>query len=300
MDLHQLYVFTKVVEHKSFSKAADDISLSQSTVSSHIHSLEKSLNITLFDRVGRESILTSSGQRLYEWARKLLLLKDEALLDLNVGLKDLRGDIRIAASSVPGQFLVPNMVKLFREECPSVTFHINQSPSKVVAEKVLSGAVDVGILGEKYDNEKLCYIPLLKEGLVLVSPSHMKIRSPLNIHEIIRHPMVLRGSESGTNALLEKFFKKNNISKDQLNVIAYTDCGQSLIQFVKQGIAISIISEIASREYSAANPLVATHQIDGFTEERYFYLVYNVNRTLSMATKLFIEKAKELLLEQLD
>ncbi|MDP4104117.1 MAG: LysR family transcriptional regulator, partial [Bacillota bacterium] len=85
MDLHQLFVFTKVVEHNSFSKAADDIFLSQSTVSSHIQALEKSLNMRLFDRVGREIVLTPYGSRLYQWALKLLLLKDEAMLDLKEG-----------------------------------------------------------------------------------------------------------------------------------------------------------------------------------------------------------------------
>ena len=114
MDLHQLYVFTKVVEHKSFSKAADDIFLSQSTVSSHIQGLEKMLGLKLFDRVGRESILTPNGERLYAWARKLLLLKDQTLLDLKQGMIELRGMIRIAASSVPGQFMIPKIVKQYR------------------------------------------------------------------------------------------------------------------------------------------------------------------------------------------
>ena len=124
MDLHQLYVFTKVVEHKSFSKAADDIYLSQSTVSSHIHSLEKSLNTTLFDRAGRESILTPYGEHLYEWALKLIQLKDEALLDLSEGLKDIKGNIRIAASSVPCEFMIPKMIKRFRKENQHVTFDV--------------------------------------------------------------------------------------------------------------------------------------------------------------------------------
>ena len=144
MDLHQLYIFTKVVEHKSFSKAAEDIYLSQSTVSSHIQSLEKMLKVPLFDRVGRESILTPSGERLYGWALKLLQLKDRALLDLSQGMMDLKGDIRIAASSVPSEFMVPKMIKQFRHEYKNVIFHINQTSSKTVAEKVLSGSVDLG------------------------------------------------------------------------------------------------------------------------------------------------------------
>ena len=298
VDLHQLYVFTKVVEHKSFSKAADEIFLSQSTVSSHIHALEKMLNIKLFDRVGRESILTPQGERLYQWALKLLLIKDQALLDIKEGMTDLKGMIRIAASSVPGQFMIPRMVKQFRNHYPEVTFHINQSSSKIVAEKVLNGSVDVGILGEKYENDKLRYIPLVKEKLVLITSNQNEMVGPVKIRDILNYPFVMRNSSSGTNALLERVLKKNNIHKEQLNIIAYTESGQSLMQFVIQDIGISIISEIAAREYSSNN-MLKMHAINGFDGERYFYLVYNINKTQSLLSKLFIDSAVHLVGDKL-
>jgi DNA-binding transcriptional LysR family regulator len=294
MDLHQLFVFTKVVEHKNFSKAADDIFLSQSTVSSHIQSLEKMLNVKLFDRVGRDSILTPYGERLYEWAIKILKLKDQALLDLNQGMSESRGAIRLAASSVPGQFIIPKMVKKFREEYPNVIFHIHQSSSKNVSEKVLNGAVDFGILGEKYEHDKLVYIPLLKEKLVLVTPRSVDITSPVNTEEIMKHPLIMRNSDSGTNAILERFLKKKQILKEKLNIIAYTDSIQSLIQFVMQGTGAAIISEIAAKEYATSNR-INIYEIEDFNDERYFYLVYNKNKTLSLVAKIFIKNVNDLI-----
>ncbi|RHW42554.1 LysR family transcriptional regulator [Neobacillus notoginsengisoli] len=292
MDFHQLFVFTKVVEHKSFSKAAEDIFLSQSTVSSHIQSLEKMLNVSLFDRVGREIILTPYGERLYQWAQKLLLMKDEALLDLNKGMAEFRGIIRVAASSVPGQFIMPKMVKQFRKEYPAAGFNISQFPSKAVADKVLSGTVDVGLLGAKYENEKLEYIPLLKERLVLVTSKEIELKGPVSIHSVKNYPFVMRHSDSGTNTMLEQLLKKAGIQKDQLNIIAYTDSGQSLIQFVRQDIGISIMSEIAARDYAEHN-MVNVYEIDGFNDERYFYLVYNVFKTLPLISKLFVDFASK-------
>ncbi len=178
MDLHQLFIFTKVVEHKSFSKAAQDIYLSQSTVSSHIHSLEKSLRVTLFDRVGRESIVTPYGERLYTWAVRLLNLKDEALIDLNEGMSSMKGNIRIASSSVPSQFIIPKMVKAFRKEYEEVIFYVDQSSSKSVVERVLNGSAELGIVGEKYENDKLHFTPILKERLALITPLRYRIISP--------------------------------------------------------------------------------------------------------------------------
>ncbi|WP_071396208.1 selenium metabolism-associated LysR family transcriptional regulator [Bacillus tuaregi] len=294
MDLHQLYIFTKVVEHRSFSKAAEHVFLSQSTVSSHIHSLEKMFNVTLFDRVGRESVLTPHGEKLYEWALKLLELKDQALLDLSQDMTELKGNIRIAASSVPGQFLIPKMVKQFRRDYQHIVFHINQSTSKNAAEKVINGSVDFGIIGEKYEHDRLRYIPLLKEKLVLISSAGMDFSSPVNIHELVKYPFVMRHSDSGTNALLERFLKENGITHDQLNIIAYTDSSQSLMQFVKEGIGISIMSEIAAREYSGSER-IRLYDIEDFYHERFFYLVYNINRTQSVASNKFIEEAKSLI-----
>jgi DNA-binding transcriptional LysR family regulator len=288
MDLHQLFVFTKVVEHKSFSKAAEAIFLSQSTVSSHIQALEKTMNMKLFDRIGREIILTPYGSRLYQWALKLLLLKDEAMLDLKEGMNELRGTIRIAASSVPGQFMLPKMINHFVKQYPNAVFHIEQSSSKVVMDKVLNGAVDVGLLGEKFENDKLCSIPLIKEKLVLITSNTVVINEPVTIQELLKYPFIMRNSGSGTNAILEQFLKKNNVSKEQMKIIAYTESGQNLIQFVMEDIGIAVISEIAAKEYEKKQ-LLRMHEIDGFEEERYFYLAYNKNKTQSMLSRLFIE-----------
>jgi len=293
MDLHQLYVFTKVVEHKSFSKAAEDIFLSQSTVSSHIQGLEKMLGVRLFDRVGRESILTPHGERLYHWALQLLLLKDQAILDLKEGMTALRGIIRIAASSVPGQFMVPRMIKQFREQYPEVIFHINQSSSKHVAEKVLNCSVDLGILGQKFEDEKLRYIPLLKEKLVLVTSNEYSLPEPVSLNDVLHYPFILRNADSGTNALVERFLKKNHITKDRLNIVSYIEDGQSLIQMVIENVGISIISEVAALDY-ARHKMLKMYHLQNFDDERYFYLVYNINKTQSIVSKLFIESGAEL------
>lgn len=288
MDLHQLYIFTKVVEQKSFSKAAEALYLSQSTVSSHIQSLEKNLGVTLFDRVGRENTLTPYGERLYFWAQKLLQLKDQALLDIKQSAENLAGVIRIGVSSVPGQFIVPKMIKDFRSHYSQVTFSINQWPSKTVAERVLNGTVDIGVLGEKYENEKLHYYPLLKEKLVLLASKEFTIDNPVTIESISQYPFIMRNSDSGTKSMLEKFLKRNDMKESRFNIVAHTDSGECLIELVKQGVGVSIISEIAAKKH-VESPLIQAHRISGFDDERYFYLVYNKKKTLSMPSKLFIE-----------
>ena len=101
----------------------------------------------------------------------------------------------------------------------------------------------------------------------------------------------MRNSGSGTNALLEKFLRKKQIRKEQLNIVAYTD-SLSLLQFVIHGTGISITSEITAKEYVKHN-MVNMYEIEDFNDERYFYLVYNLKRTRSLLTNLFIKMIED-------
>ena len=146
--------------------------------------------------------------------------------------------------------MIPKMIKKFRKENQHVTFDVKQASSKIVAEKVLNGTVDFGILGEKYQNDKLHYIPLLKEKLVLITPYEMELTSPIRLVDTLQYPYVMRNADSGTNSMVEQYLREKHITKNGLNIVAFTDNSQSLIQFVKEGLGISIISEMAAKQYA--------------------------------------------------
>lgn len=292
MDLHQLFIFIKVVEHNSFSKAAEEVFLSQSTISSHIKALETSLKLQLFDRDYRQPILTPHGERLYKWAKQILLLKDQAMLDLMKDEAEYSGKIRISASSVPGTFIVPKLVQQFTKIYPNISFHITESSSKTVAETLLKRAVDAGFIGKKFEDDKLCYIPILKEKLVLITPNDLDLENKVSIEDIVHYPFISRHSDSGTQATVNHALIERGIPLEQLHTVVYTDTTNSLIQYVKNGCGIALVSETTAVEYANLG-LIKMYNLSDFQEERQFYLVYHNNRTLSLAAKLFIEKVKE-------
>lgn len=292
MLLHQLHVFTRVAEEKNFSRAAESIYLSQSTVSTHINSLEKYFGQKLFDRLGKEVILTYSGEKLYPWAKKMLVLKEKALWDLKDCSGIIEGHIKIAASTVPAQYIVPKLVSRFSQKYPNIKFSLDSLDSKHVAEMLVKGDADLGILGNRYFSEKLNFIPIMEEKLVVITPTSFSFSKSLSVKELTAYPVLFRKSGSGTQAILEKILQKANIDIAKLNVIGYFDSVQVLKQCVKEGMGISIISEIAASDDVRHN-LINAYELNEFTEKRKFYIAYNTERTISPLVKEFIDVCKE-------
>ncbi|HHX78112.1 MAG TPA: LysR family transcriptional regulator, partial [Firmicutes bacterium] len=121
MDFHQLRVFVEAAKEKSFSRAAEKIFLSQPTVSAHIKSLEKEIGTLLFERRQRELKLTEAGKILLRYARELLDKKEEALAVIQKDTQAKEGRLEIAASSVPGAYLLPPLLQVFNKIYPGVT-----------------------------------------------------------------------------------------------------------------------------------------------------------------------------------
>ena len=121
MDLWQLHIFCRVVERKSFSKAAEIVHLSQPTVSSHIQDLEAHFGCRLIDRLSRQVVPTQAGRLLYSYARRLLALRDETETAMAQHQGRLTGNLVIGGSTIPGGYLLPGVVGLFKKRYPQMT-----------------------------------------------------------------------------------------------------------------------------------------------------------------------------------
>ncbi len=296
MQFHQLIAFVSVVEQKSFSKAAENIFLSQSTVSTHIASLEKYFGQKLFDRLGKKVILTPFGERLYYWAKEILTLREKALWDLKDWTGKAEGNILIVASNVPAQYIVPTIISNFLEKYPGISFTIEQFNSQNTADALVNGEADLGILGEKYYSDKIKYIPFMKEKMVLITPKHMKFPQYVSLKQLSNVNFILRKEGSGTQAFVEKLLKKRDMDLGDLKVIAHFDNVQSIKQCVKKGMGVSIISEIAADDYVKSG-LINSYYIKEIDKERFFYFAYNKQKTMSPVVNELINFSNNLFKE---
>jgi len=169
MDFHQLRIFIEVARQKNFSRAAEKIFLTQPTVSAHIKALENEVGTPLLDRNQRELQLTGAGKVLFQYARQLLGIKEKALFAIQKEYRIIKGHLEIAASSVPGAYILPGLMKSFMEKYPGVTFAVMLRDTRQVYESISDYIYDLGFVGEPACLDGLAQIKLLKDELVLVA-----------------------------------------------------------------------------------------------------------------------------------
>lgn len=287
MLLHQLEAFINVAEKKSFSKAAEALYLSQSTVSTHISNLEAYYGHKLFDRLGKEIVLTGAGEKLYPLAKEILVLQDKALWVLKENADKIEGQLKIAASTVPAQYIVPKLIAGFSRKYSNIKYSLDLLDSIHVAEKLAKGEADIGLLGYQYLPDKLNFTPLIEEKLVVITPPDCNLPKTLSIKDITAYPFLFRKHGSGTQATLERILQEHKVELAKLHVIGYFDSVQVVKQCVKEGLGISIISEIAAADYVEQN-WINVYELQDVSEKRTFYLASNKARILSPLVKEFL------------
>ena len=288
MKLNQLEIFCKIIDSGSFSKSAKACRLSQPTLTEHIKSLESYLGIVLLDRLGREVIPTKAGDILYAYAKRILSLKAEAEQKLNSLKGDLKGGLMVGASTIPGEYILPPLLKMFKEKFPNIFMHLRISDTKMITEDILQNRIEMGIVGAKVESAKLEYHTFVKDELVLAVPSSFswarrKSVSPDDLKEI---PFVLREEGSGTGMVMKEALKSYSVDISDLNVVAILGSTMAVVQAIRNGVGCSVVSRRAVQDDLATGVLKSV-PVEGITFARDFYLVTRRGKSKSPLCEAF-------------
>lgn len=299
MDFHQLKIFVEVARQKNFSRAAESIFLSQPTVSAHIKALEDEIGSPLFDRSQRELQLTGSGRILFKYACELLEIKEKALWAIQEEHRIVKGNLQIAASSVPGAYLLPGLLYSFRRRYPGVTFSVPFRDTKQVIDSIQDYTCDLGFTGEPGNQEGLGHIMLVEDDLILIAPSGTNlpiVDSPspgsgiptTELKYCLEMPFILREPGSATRQVFENALKKHFRQSVILNVTSYIESQEAIKEAVKKGLGLTVISMMAVREELKAK-LLEGYKLRDLPLKRNFYLVYRKKRILPPLSRAFFE-----------
>lgn len=288
MDIHHLKVFASVYKHKSFSIAAEELNLTQPTVSDHIKALEGELNCKLFDRLPRKIIPTREASVLIGRAQEIIE-KLEGFKDvLSEFRKDLSGHLVIGASTIPGTYILPRLTASFSQKNPSVLFEIVVSDSRAIIDKVARDELLIGIVGAKLESRQVDYKPFLDDELIVVASSSFEVRKNMGIRELAGLPIVMREQGSGTKKEFEKILEKEGIDFQHLNIVGIFGSTDAVKQAVKEGMGISIISRRSVKDELKCGMLKEIGIKDA-DMKRQFYIINHRKRTLPHLYKIFVD-----------
>ncbi|MBT9739887.1 selenium metabolism-associated LysR family transcriptional regulator [Dorea formicigenerans] len=294
MNLKQLEAFVQVSESGSFSKAAKELFLTQPTISAHISSLEKELNVRLFIRNTKEVSLSDDGKDLYRYAKQITDLEKAIEERFYMDSDDGKHVITIAASTIPAQYLLPKVLMCYRERYPKEQIKIMETDSSEVVTQVVDHMVDVGFTGTVLEKKHCKYIPFYKDELAVITPDTpeyriLKEQNRDDIDWIKRKPLILREEGSGTRKEAEKQLKNAGISMETLDIVASIANQETIKKSVKQGMGITVLSRLAAEDEDG----LLIFPIPGADEGRDINLVYNKNYQTTRSADRFIRIVKE-------
>jgi DNA-binding transcriptional LysR family regulator len=243
LNLHRLRVFHAVARRESYSRAAEDLHISQPAVSKHVLDLEEELGAKLFHRLGRRIVLTEAGRLMADYAQRIFLLADEARRALQELQGVERGRLHLGASSTPGNYLLPKALAAFQAKYPRLEVSLNIMASHDVVDRIIRQDLDLGFVGATFDAE-LHVQPYVEDELILIlRPGHplASVRT-ISREALEKETFVLRDVASGTRTVAEAELKTRGIAIRQMLELRSVE---AIKQAVAEGLGISFISRYA-------------------------------------------------------
>ena len=271
--LKQLEMFVAVAECSSFTLAAERLYTTQSTVSMQIAALENALGTAVLRRENRKKVtLTPAGETVFAYAKEILGRCGEMERAVQPKGPD---KLLIGASSIPSQWILPDMMAGFMRRRPDGAFAVRKGDSTAVHDMLRSKTVRIGFAGSALDEENMNYIPLMQDTLVVITPCTSRFlamqQAGISGESLLSEPILLREADSGSRKEFERFLHRQGIATASLRVVAEIDQPSTIIESVAKGVGVSVISSLAAQQAVEEGKLLTFPLGGGLT--RYIYLV---------------------------
>ncbi|RPD49983.1 LysR family transcriptional regulator [Hymenobacter sediminis] len=291
----RLRVFQSVARHLSFTKAAQELYITQPAITKHIRELERTYGQRLFERRGNRVSLTEAGTLLLAHADEVAQLHQQLTEQLHNLHGEAAGRLRLGASTTLTQYVLPGILPGFQKRYPQVELTLLNGNSEQIAEAILSGHLDLGFVEGRSKSRDLHYEPLLADELVAVrkaTPAGPP-PEPMPLAEAVAHPLVLRERGSGTLEVLEFALREQKTKLTDLRVAFYFDNTEAIKSYLEAAPeALGFVSRRAlARELEAG--LLEIVPIQNLQLLRSFEALWVQGQPLSRAAERFLRYAHQ-------
>lgn len=296
MDIKQLEAFVAVAKKQSFSKAAKDLYLSQPTISSHIQNLENEMQTSLFNRNSKSITLTDSGYILFNHAIAILNDCKRAINDIKDYQGKIEGNVDLVYTCVPGEAILPPMVKNFSRLFPGATFTLKNMTHDQAITELLNDDASLCLTSTITESDRLVYTLFSRNDLVLVCPPDLDIENKdgfVSLESFKKLPLILKSDESLDGDYLSRKLSSVGINSKDLHIRAYIDSDNLIMSMVSAGIGSTLVTN-GLAQYGKRYNNFNIYRIENLSMVSDHYLVYSNKKFLSPTEKAFLNYVFEL------
>lgn len=291
MEMTQLEFFLKVIEEGSFSKAADMVYRTQPAVSIAIRRLEEEVGAPLLDRSQKTPTLTEAGELVFDYAQRILSLRDQAREAVNELRSLRRGRVRIGANESTSLYLLPQVILSFRACYPDIKVEIFRHVSERLPREVLERNIDFAVLAFEPTDRDLESFPVLRDELALILyPEHrLAARQSVTVQELGQESFLAHNVKSASrNRVIEVFAAHHT----PLNITLELATVETIKRFVQLKIGLAFVPRMCVRE-ELERGVLATIPVEGLSYNRTLWVTHRRNQTFSHAAEAFLEVLRQ-------
>ncbi|MFQ6019340.1 MAG: LysR family transcriptional regulator [Dehalococcoidia bacterium] len=291
MNLHQLRIFYTVAKHLSFSMAAEELFMTQPAVSQQVKALERHLNIKLFERTGHKLFLTEAGEAIQESALAILTAQTEIERVIAELQGSSRGRFVLGANTTGGMYIVPTIVRAFREVHPEAELTLHVESTNRICERVMQNMVDIAVVTGPLQDRRFVVRDLCQDELLLtVSPSHpFAAHASVSLADVASEPFILPEPGSRTRLLVEETFTERGFKPRVTMQLAGTE---AVKKAAEANLGVAMVSKYAIQRELSLGVLRAV-DIDGLTIYRPIHMLYRKGKHFSPLARRFLSFATE-------
>ena len=285
MNFHQLEIFYTVADRRSVTAAAAALHLTQPAVSLQIRALEKACGLLLFERGGPQLRLTQAGEALYRCAVSILHTRDEARRLMGELGAATKGKLVLGANTTGGMYLLPRVVRAFRERYPETEIKLQVDATERLYESALQNVLDMALVGGPTVDRRFGVEPVCPDAVVLiVSPSHpFARRKSVAVKDLKAEPCILPQLGSRTRQLVERRLKAAGVTPTVVMQLSGTE---AVKKAVEANLGIGFVSSYAVEREATLGDLRLV-VVDGFDIARHMELIYRRQKYFSPVAERF-------------
>jgi LysR family transcriptional regulator, low CO2-responsive transcriptional regulator len=284
--LHQLKVFEAVARHSSFTRAAEELFLTQPTVSMQVKQLSKTVGLPLFEQVGKRLYLTAAGKELYATCRDVF----DRLSQFEIAIADLKGlkqgCLRLAVVTT-AKYVIPRILGPFCQRYPGIDVSLTVTNHQYLLDSLSDNRDDLYILSQLPEDSDATTQPFMENPLVVLAPRNHPLTQEKNIplKRIAEEPFIMREPGSGTRKVVQKMFDSHGLP---MKVKMDLGSNEAIKQAIAGGMGLSVLSKHTLALEGLNNQLTIL-DVEGFPIERHWYVVYPSGKQLSAIARAFLE-----------